>query len=74
MTPNTKPEVHSVSQHRQTRTAATGNMHKNYMQIGQVVPDYGHMLVNRQTHTHADRQTHRQTGSSQYPARLVTVE
>jgi len=48
-----KPEVHNVSLSRQEDQAmATGNIHKNFGEIGRALPK--NMIVDKHTHTHTD--------------------
>jgi len=60
-----KPKVHDVSQRRpdDNRATALGNMYKNLVKIGHVVPE-----IRSQTDRQTDKQTNRKTRSLQYSA------
>ena len=58
MTSSIKPEVHKIitMPSEEDRATAIGNMHKNMVKIGRVVPNIG-----SRTDKHKDRQTDRHT-------------
>jgi len=64
MTSSIKPEVHKIITMPSEEDGATaiGNMHKNMVKIGRVVPNIG-----SRTDKHKDRQTDRQTDT------LITI-
>ena len=64
MTSSIKPEVHNIVQCHRRRIEPQGICTQNFVQIGPVVQRYACW----DKHTHTDRQTHSQTGWSQYTA------